>query len=78
MIVPGGGISPDGQRWISAGRASSCRCGCCALFRRLFLTQLLDPYPAGRLAFFGTRQGSPTPASSCSPCRIQEKPVRGL
>ena len=28
MIVPGGGISLDGQRWVRAGRASSCRCAC--------------------------------------------------
>ena len=25
MIVPGGGISLDGKRWIAAGPASSCR-----------------------------------------------------
>ena len=25
-IVPGGGLSPDGERWIACGRASSCRC----------------------------------------------------
>ena len=28
MIVPGGGISLDGKRWMPAGRASSCRCAC--------------------------------------------------
>ena len=56
MIVPGGGISPDGQRWIS------CRPGfflsvrvLSRLFRRLFLEKLLATYQAGRLSFFGGR-----------------------
>jgi Putative transposase/Transposase zinc-binding domain len=54
IIVPGGGISPDGQRWIS------CRPGfflpvrvLSRLFRRLFLTKLATAYLAGRLQFFG-------------------------
>ena len=25
-VVPGGGLSPDGDRWVSAVRASSCPC----------------------------------------------------
>jgi len=54
VIVPGGGISPDGQRWIS------CRPGfflpvrvLSRLFRRLFLEQLVAAHDAGRLRFFG-------------------------
>src|SRR5215216_2149207 len=54
MIVPGGGISPDGKRWIS------CRPGfflpvrvLSRLFRRLFLQKLLAAHKAGRLKFFG-------------------------
>jgi hypothetical protein len=54
MIVPGGGISPDGSRWVS------CRPGfllpvrvLSRLFRRLFLAGLADAHAAGRLAFFG-------------------------
>src|ERR1700747_1168056 len=54
MIVPGGGISPDGQRWIS------CRPGfflpvrvLSRLFRRLFLEKLAAAHQAGRLSFFG-------------------------
>jgi Putative transposase/Transposase zinc-binding domain len=54
MIVPGGGISPDGQRWVS------CRPGfflpvrvLSRLFRRLFLEKLLATHLAGRLSFFG-------------------------
>jgi Putative transposase/Transposase zinc-binding domain len=54
MIVPGGGISLDGSRWIS------CRPGfllpvrvLSRLFRRLFLAGLADAHAAGRLALFG-------------------------
>jgi hypothetical protein len=54
MIVPGGGISPDGQRWVS------CRPGfflpvrvLSRLFRRLFLEKLVAAHQAGRLNFFG-------------------------
>ena len=53
-IVPGGGISPDGQRWIA------CRKGfflpvrvLSRLFRRLFLERLAQAHAAGRLVFFG-------------------------
>jgi len=54
IIVPGGGISLDGQRWIS------CRPGfflpvrvLSRLFRRLFLEKLVAARDAGRLQFFG-------------------------
>jgi hypothetical protein len=54
MIVPGGGISPDGQRWVA------CRPGfflpvrvLSRLFRRLFLDKLAAAHAAGRLKFFG-------------------------
>ena len=54
MIVPGGGISLDGQRWVS------CRPGfflpvrvLSRLFRRLFLQKLVAAHQAGRLSFFG-------------------------
>ena len=53
-IVPGGGLSPDGGRWIS------CRPGfflpvrvLSRLFRRLFLDKLAAAHDAGRLRFFG-------------------------
>jgi hypothetical protein len=58
MIVPGGGISLNGTRWIS------CRPGfllpvrvLSRLFRRLFLAALADAHAAGRLAFFGEIAG---------------------
>jgi hypothetical protein len=54
IIVPGGGISLDGQRWIA------CRPGfflpvrvLSRLFRRLFLAKLVAAHDAGRLRFFG-------------------------
>jgi hypothetical protein len=58
MIVPGGGISLDGMRWVP------CRPGfllpvrvLSRLFRRLFLATLADAHAAGRLAFFGELDG---------------------
>jgi|GEM_PF-961529 len=54
MIVPGGGLSPDGARWVA------CRPGfflhvrvLSRLFRRLFLEGLMDLHRAGQLTFFG-------------------------
>jgi hypothetical protein len=54
MIVPGGGISVDGSRWVS------CRPNfflpvqvLSRLFRRLFLAKLRAAHQAGRLKFFG-------------------------
>jgi len=56
-IVPGGGLSLDGQRWVA------CRPGfflpvrvLARLFRRLFLEQLSDALRAGTLQFFGEHQ----------------------
>ncbi|TIW86902.1 MAG: IS91 family transposase, partial [Mesorhizobium sp.] len=53
-IVPGGGISLDGGRWVA------CRPGfflplrvLSRLFRRLFLEELRAAYDEGRLGFFG-------------------------
>ncbi len=58
MIVPGGGMSPGGTRWIA------CRPGfflpvqvLSRFFRRLFLDGLLDLHRSGRLVFFGDHAG---------------------
>jgi putative transposase/transposase-like zinc-binding protein len=55
MIVPGGGLAPDGRRWISCKpnfllpvRVLS------KLFRRLMLEKLAAAHQAGQLRFFGT------------------------
>jgi hypothetical protein len=56
-VVPGGGISPDGTRWIS------CRCNfflpvkvLSRLFRRLFLRYLQEAFDSGKLHFFTSLQ----------------------
>jgi hypothetical protein len=55
MIVPGGGITPDGQRWISTRPAFLLPVRVLGkLFRRLFLTRLIALHDADKLAFFGT------------------------
>jgi len=58
MIVPGGGISLDGERWISSRPAFLLPVRVLGkLFRRLFLTRLLALHDAGRLRFHGTQNG---------------------
>jgi hypothetical protein len=55
MIVPGGGISPDGSRWISSRPAFLLPVRVLGkLFRRLFLSRLVALNDAGQLAFFGS------------------------
>lgn len=55
MIVPGGGIAPDGSRWISSRPAFLLPVRVLGkLFRRLFLTRLIALHDASRLAFFGS------------------------
>jgi Transposase zinc-binding domain/Putative transposase len=54
MIVPGGGIAPDGTRWISSRPAFLLPVRVLgSLFRRLFLTRLIALYQSGKLGFFG-------------------------
>jgi hypothetical protein len=54
MIVPGGGIALDGERWISSRPAFLLPVRVLSkLFRRLFLTKLIALHDAGKLAFFG-------------------------
>jgi len=55
MIVPGGGIAIDGSRWISSRPAFLLPVRVLGkLFRRLFLTRLIQLHDAGKLAFFGS------------------------
>ena len=79
MIVPGGGISLDGTRWVR------CRPGfllpvrvLSRLFRRLFLAGLADAHAAGRLAFFGELDGLRRPGGlrRASRAAQQEELVR--
>ena len=58
MVVPGGGISLDGTRWISSRPAFLLPVRVLSkLFRRLFLTRLIELHSAGRLQFFGDQAG---------------------
>ncbi len=58
MIVPGGGISLDGERWVSSQPAFLLPVRVLSkLFRRLFLTRLIELHAAGRLRFFGALAG---------------------
>src|SRR5258706_4277225 len=53
MIVPGGGISPDGKRWVSCRPGSFLPVRVLSrLFRRLFLNGLQALHGAGELQFF--------------------------
>ena len=76
MIVPGGGISPDGERWVA------CRPGfflpvrvLSRLFRRLFLEKLIAAHKAGHLKFFGNHAALADPqafATHLAPLRRTE------
>lgn len=56
MIVPGGGVSLDGSRWISARPTFFLPVRVLGkLFRRLFLTRLIELHDAGKLVFFGAQ-----------------------
>mgnify|MGYP005752846707 FL=1 len=75
-IVPGGGVSPDGQRWVA------CRKGfflpvrvLSRLFRRLFSEKLAAAHAQGALSFFGELAGLAEPkafAAHLAPLRRTE------
>jgi len=63
-VVPGGGISPDGEHWVA------CRPGfflpvrvLSRLFRRLFLEQLQQAFVNGELQFFNSLEALHKPAA---------------
>jgi hypothetical protein len=63
-VVPGGGLAPNGERWIS------CRPGfflpvrvLSRLFRRLFITQLQLAFDHGELQFFHTLEALSSPVA---------------
>src|SRR6202047_4344642 len=58
MIVPGGGLSPDGARWIAARSDFLVHINVLArLFRGKMLAMLMDAHNAGQLKFFNTHAG---------------------
>ena len=58
LIVPGGGLSDDGSRWISSPSNFLVHVNVLAgLFRGKFLTMLTKAHAEGRLKFFNTHAG---------------------
>jgi hypothetical protein len=74
-VVPGGGISPDGARWIGCQKRSfflpvrvlSSR------FRNVFLTYLRKAFREGKLRFRGEMAGLAQPAAFEALCRQAER-----
>ena len=73
-VVPGGGLAPDGRRWIYGRRRFLLPVRVLsALFRRLFLEALEKAYANGELQFFGDLENLRDPhafARSLAPLRI--------
>src|SRR5215813_3189545 len=64
MIVPGGGISLDGKRWVACRPNFFLSVGVLSrLFRRLVLEKLASAHKAGQLQFFG-KHASPQKQSA--------------
>jgi hypothetical protein len=64
IIVPGGGLSPDGQHWIACRPRFFLPVPVLSgLFRRLFLERLSAAYHAGRLEFFADQIALAQPAA---------------
>ncbi|MCP4382449.1 MAG: transposase, partial [Hyphomicrobiales bacterium] len=58
MIVPGGGLSPDGTQWVACRRGFFLPVRVLSrLFRRLFLDGLTALHRSGKLTFFGDQEG---------------------
>ncbi len=74
-VVPGGGISPDGERWIGCKSKSfflpvkvlSAR------FRNLFLKYLKNAYQDGKLMFHGEMAGLGQPSAFETMCRQAQR-----
>ena len=58
MIVPGGGLSPDGSKWIACRKNFFLSVRVLSrLYRRLILEGLVRLHNAGKLRFFGDHAG---------------------
>ena len=63
LIVPGGGLSPEGDRWVATKPGFFLPVFVLsALFRRLILEKLVAAHAAGKLAFFGVYAALADPA----------------
>lgn len=64
MIVPGGGISLDGARWVASKPAFLLPVRVLSkLFRRLLLTKIIELHERNRLAFSGDLAASGAPSA---------------
>ena len=76
MIVPGGGISLDGTRWVACRPNFLLYVGVLSrLFRRLILEKLAAAHAAGALRFFGKHaalSNAPAFAAYLAPLRNSE------
>jgi hypothetical protein len=76
MIVPGGGFSLDGKRWVSSRPSFLLPVRVLSrLFRRLFLQKLVSAYTAGELEFFNAHAALADPqnfAAFLAPLRNSE------
>jgi Putative transposase len=76
-VVPGGGISPDGKRWIASKPGFFLPVRVLSrLFRRLFLEGLMAAFRAGELQFFTDlarlKEAKAFVAATLAPLRIAE------
>jgi hypothetical protein len=77
-LVPAGGISPDGKRWIACRRGFFHPDVLSRLFQRLFLEGLMAAYDAGELHFFtdlADLSEAKAFATALAPLRIIKWPV---
>jgi hypothetical protein len=74
-VVPGGGISPDGKRWVSCRRSSFLlpKQVLSSRFRNVFLTYLTNAYQEGKLKFHGEMVSAGKPAAFEALCRRAER-----
>ena len=73
-VVPGGGIAPDGQRWISCRRGFFLPVRVLSRrFRRLFLRHLDEAFQAGKLRFFNELNQISEPTAWRQYLRIQRR-----
>lgn len=69
-VVPGGGISPDGTRWISCRKSFFLPVRVLSrLFRKKFLIYLMNAFRQGKLKFHGEMAGLAEPAAFETLCR---------
>ena len=75
-IVPGGGLTPDGERWVACRRGFFLPVRVLSrLFRRRFIEELEKLHRTGQLRFFGEHQGLADPiafARWLAPLRARE------